>query len=648
LIPIKEGTLPNDKKNFKPSSAITAKNTVTRIYSHIKNVTSRGSVIGLHSLAISAAILLLSGLAGAQGGPPSDITNRFGGGGGKSSQQPPQQQSGQYQQPPQQQPGMIQQQPGQYRQPMTQQPPGQYQQSPQQQPGIIQQQPGQYRQPMTQQPPGQYQQPPQQQPGMIQQQPGQYRQPMAQQAPAQYQQSPQQQQRMIQQQPGQYRQPMAQQAPAQYQQPPPPVRKPLPVVISGKIKIEGVKTILQELLPSEEGREWQLKAYIGEPPNKIYLSNLKWTVKPDDETFDVLSYDPQIAVIRLKNKKNIWADPKLKMVTKEYVFHAQAQGKSGGIITSIDSILFAQCAYPVEFYTADKQPFNYPSGYKYRISLQKENGKFVDYKEYDELGKLTVDLQEKFKERVIFRWNENTAGKSTTIKLEIMEDDKVLVEKIQKMTSTCRNITDQDTAASSLAQNTSGSGTNIAHPSFSWHTPIYRKLDDSDLFQIILENFKLTNPANIDPNVFNARNYFLETRFYHQDFQEGKDPPKAYQANQFFIVTKILPPHLDNRSISLRGKTDDFSRMGYILEDNPGKWYDGYLKLHVIFDSIPMETIYVSPPYPCRYKYHEGIFSKDYVFEMMGEISGEKKTSPAVDEKKEQQIPQADEKPEKE
>jgi hypothetical protein len=335
------------------------------------------------------------------------------------------------------------------------------------------------------------------------------------------------------------------------------------------------------------------------------------------------------------------------MITKEYVFHVEARGKSGGKITSIDSILFAQCSFPVEFYTADKKPFDYPDGYKYRFSLQKQNGEFVGYKEYEELGKLTVNLAGGFKKRVIFRWDENTAGKSTLIKLEIKENDKLIIEKTQKMTSTCRNITGYDDVSTTLTKHTPTTTIpQTEHPSFTWNKPILKKLENTDLFQVVLDDFKITN--NKSSNILNAQNYFLEGRFYHQGFEENDASIKSFQANQLSLVTKILPPHVENQRILLRGKSDDFSRMGYVLESNPDKWYDGYLKLFIVFDSIPMEEIYESSAYPCRYKYHEGIFTKEYLVEMVGEKPAKVKSSPpAADERPEKDAPVADEKPEK-
>jgi hypothetical protein len=429
----------------------------------------------------------------------------------------------------------------------------------------------------------------------------------------------------------------------------PAVQQPPPIIISGNINIEGVETILKDLLRAEVGREWQLKAYIGD--RKIYLANLKWFVKPDDGTFEVVNYDPEIAVVRLKSKKNIWADPKLRMFTKEYIFHAQSLGMSGGKITSIDSILFAQCSFPVEFYNADRQPFDYPPEYEYRLKLQKQDGEFVDYKEYDEWGKLRVNLQEEFKKRVVFNWKEDTAEKSTVIKLEITENDKILVEKTQKMTSTCRNIS--GAVSPTLNKNTPLAAT-IDHPFLSWNKPSFNKLDNSDLFQITLEDFQIADEKNL--NLLNVRNYFLEVRFFHKGFEEGKIPYKAFLSNQFSLVAKILPPHVGNGRISVRGKMDDFSRMGDVLGNNPGKWYDGYFKCFVILDSIPMETIYTSLSYPCRYKYNESLFSKEYIFDIMGGNIAEDTDSPVPDEKPEkgedheippEKIPQADVKSEK-
>jgi hypothetical protein len=623
LIQIKEDVLPDIRSNFQPFSAVIVNLAINRVYSYPFEGTTKGGFISVLFLIIAFVLLLSLGQARAQGNPPLEIEG-FGGGKDisplRDSRFGERQPSGQSQPSPQQQPAQLQQVP--------QQQPGQLQQVPQQQPGQLQQVP--------QQQPEEFQQTPRQQPVQFQQ--------PSQQQTEQIQQSPQQPEKF-------------QQTQASAVRPVSP-EQPLSRIVSGKIKIEGVKTILTELLRSEVGGEWILKAYLGKDPHKIYLSNLEWSVKPDDDTFQLDSSDPENAVVRLKSKKNIWADPKLKMITKEYVFQAQAQGKSGGKITSIDSILFAQCSFPVEFYNAARQSFNYPPEFQYRFSLQKQNGEQVDYKEYDELGKMEVDLRKEFKNRVIFHWNENTTGKSTIIKLEIMENGKVLIEKTQKMTSVCQNITGKDGISPALTQDNPAAAKN-GHPSLSWGRPSFRKLDNSALFEIVLGNFQIDNFLNINPNIFSARNYFLEARFYHKDFKEGKDPYKAFQANQFSVVAKILPPHIENRRISLRGRMDDFSRMGYVLEDNPNKWYNGYFKIYMIYDSIPMETVQKSSPYPCRYKYHEGVFSREYVFEMEGGGLFAEKDVPAADEKPEKEnfrpheelkkeTPQADEKPEKE
>jgi hypothetical protein len=648
-----ESELPNYKNNFQRFLSITAKHVINRAFFSSFRGLHRAGLLG----AIVIGMLLFFKQARAQGGPPSEVIERFSGGKARLPRQNLMPGRQGISVAPEESPSPMQ--PGQ-----APAPPNLDAQEPFQQPPQLQPEP--YTPPLSQQPEMIQQQPAQLGQPIIQpQSPGQYQQPFPQQV-EQYPQPPLQQQEMIQQQPAPYGQPIVQPPPGQFQQPAPqpgqgiiqqpqtktalpsaPARKSIPTIVSGKIKVEGVKSILKELLKSEEGMEWELKASIGKQPQKIYLTNLKWLVKPDDGTFEIDDSNPEVALVRLKNKENIWADPKLKMITKEYVFHVEAKGKSGGKITSIDSILFAQCSFPVEFYTADKKSFDYPDGYKYSFSLQKQNGEFVDYKEYEELGKLTVNLAEGFKKRVIFRWEENTAGKSTLIKLEIKENDKLIIEKTQKMTSTCRNITGYDDVSTTLTKHTPTTTIpQTEHPSFTWNKPSLKKLENTDLFQIVLDDFKITN--NKSSNILNAQNYFLEGRFYHQGFEENDTSIKSFQANQLSLVTKILPPHVENQRILLRGKSDDFSRMGYVLESNPDKWYDGYLKLFIVFDSIPMETIYESSPYPCRYKYHEGIFTKEYLVEMVGEKPAKVKSSPpAADERPEKDAPVADEKPEK-
>lgn len=680
LIRVVEGELPNYKNDFQWFLSITEKHIINKAFFLPFKRFPRVSLF----LSIVMGLLLSFKQAHAQGGPPLEVIERFGGG-----------QAGQHRQnlmPDRQKIYVPEESPSprQPRQAPTQPPlrvqPKPYNQPPSQQPEMNQQQPTRFGQPMIQpQFPNQYQQPPPQQveqypqsplqqPGMTQQQSAPYGQPVVQSPPGQLQHSPLN--------PGQS---IIQQFKSKRTHLPGSVRESMPTIVSGKIGIEGVKSLLKELLKAREGMEWKLKAFIGKPPQKIYLTNLKWMVKPDDGTFEIDDSNPKVTLVRLKSKKNIWADPKLRMITKEYVFHVEARGESGGKVTSIESILFAQCSFPVEFYTADKKPFDYPDGYQYRFSLQRQNGEFVDYKEYKELGKLTVNLPEGFKKRVIFHWDENTEGKSTLIKLEIIRNGKLILEKTQEMTSTCRNTTGYDDVTTNFTKRTlpplhaipetkQPSSTwsrpilkklentdtvtkrtplppqpipETKHPSFSWSWPILKKLEDTDLFQVVLNDFKIIN--NKSPNILNTQNYFLEGRFYNQGLEINDVFNAPFQANQLSLVTKILPPHVENRRILLRGKSDDFSRMGYVLESNPDKWYDGYLKLFVVFDSIPMETIYESPSYPCRYKYHEGIFSKEYFVEMVGGKPAKAKRfpPPTLDKIPEKHAPVADEKPEK-
>lgn len=680
LIRVVEGELPNYKNDVQWFLSITAKHIINKAFFLSFKRFPRVSLF----LPIVMGLLLSFKQAHAQGGPPLDVIERFGGGqAGRSRQKiyAPEERSSPMQ------PRQVPSQPDSARpepfQPPLQLQPEPYNQPPSQQPEMIQQQPAQFGQPMIQPqfsnqyqqtPPQQVEQYPQfplQQPGMIQQQSAPYgQQPMVQSPPGQSQYPPQH--------PGQS---INQQFPSKKAHRSGSAAESMPTIVSGKIRIEGVKSILKELLKSEEGTVWKLKAFIGKPPQKIYLTNLKWMVKPDDGTFEIDDSNPKVTLVRLKSKKNIWADPKLRMITKEYVFHVETRGESGGKVTSIESILFADCSFPVEFYTADKKPFDYPAGYQYRFSLQRQNGEFVDFREYAELGKLTVNLPAGFKKRVIFHWEENTEGKSTLIKLEIIRNGKLIIEKTQEMTSTCRNTTGYDDVTTNVTKRTpptipetkhssftrrkpilqkledTDNVTKRAsppvqtipeakHPSFTWSRPILKKLEDTDLFQVVLDDFKITN--NKSPNILNTQNYFLEGRFYNRGFEKNAGFSTSFQANQLSLVTKILPPHVENRRILLRGKSDDFSRMGYVLESNPDKWYDGYLKLFVVFDSIPMETIYESPPYPCRYKYHEGIFSKEYLVEMVGgKPAKAKRSPPAAGKIPEKHAPVADEKPEK-
>lgn len=377
------------------------------------------------------------------------------------------------------------------------------------------------------------------------------------------------------------------------------------------VRIDGVDKLITGFSTAATGTEWSLTAFVKSGPKKIFLADLTWTYKPDDGTFEIDTSNPITAKVILKNKDNIWADPKLQMKTKDYIFHAGFTSKEGGSSASIDSVSLLQCSYPVEFYTANRKIFNFPPGYEYKLYIQKSDGTYVKYKDYQEYGFLEVDLVKGFKERIIFTWNEETAGKKTRIKLDIYKDGEKVISQSQQLTSDCGKSTG---GADLIYYSQTGKRLKDSrNPKFSWSRFEYLYDSSTDAFFVTLPDFRIRN--NVTKAILQLRKYYVELRLYHKNYPKDGDfsGVKEYEKNILKIKTRIYPYHITGHKIFLDHEMDGVKKMGYTLEkEEAGTWFDGYFRVAVVLnDEDEWYDLQVSSPYYARFRYRpQTIFSK--------------------------------------